>query len=120
MREGWVGENDHEIETEWYGRALSFHRYYWATGTKGDDHDPILQRVGEGEDVPYRDFCRDRAFAGTPDAVIDEIKRWHDAIGFDEVCLIFATAREATDQPTLTRAVTLFAEEVAPTFQPLA
>lgn len=117
MREAWVAESDAAVEAEWYGRALSFHRYYWEAGTKGDDHDPVLQRVGGGEDVPYQEFVRDRAFAGTPDMVIDEIKRWHDAIGFDECCLIFATGREATDQETLTRAATLFANEVMPAFR---
>ena len=117
MREGWVGETDHDVEEEWYGRALSFHRYYWETGTKGDEHDPVLQRVGGGEDVPYREFVRDRAFAGTPDLVRDEIRRWHDAIGFDEVCLIFATAREATTQERFTRATQLFADEVIPAFR---
>ena len=39
------------------------------------------------------------------------------AIDFDEACLIFATAREATDQATLTEAVTLFADEVMPAFR---
>jgi probable F420-dependent oxidoreductase len=117
MREAWVGANDREVEDEWFGRALSFHRYYWETGTRGDIEDPVLQRVGTGQPVTYQEFCHDRAFAGTPQLVIDEIRRWHDAIGFDEVCLIFATGREATDQPTLTRAVTLFAEEVMPAFR---
>lgn len=116
MREAWVGENDAEVEREWYPRALSFHRYYWDAGTKGDDHDPVLQRVAAGEDPPYQEFVRDRAFAGTPDLVIDEIRRWHDAIGFDECCLIFATGREATTQEALTRATTLFANEVFPAF----
>ncbi len=116
MRKAWVGETDAEVETEWYPRALSFHRYYWDAGTKGDHEDPILQRVAAGEDPPYQEFVRNRAFAGTPDLVIDEIRRWHEAIGFDECCLIFATGREATTQAALTRAVTLFAEEVAPAF----
>jgi alkanesulfonate monooxygenase SsuD/methylene tetrahydromethanopterin reductase-like flavin-dependent oxidoreductase (luciferase family) len=116
MREAWVGADDTEVEREWYPRALSFHRYYWEAGTKGDESDPVLQRVAAGEDPPYREFVRDRAFAGTPDVVIDEIRRWHDAIGFDECCLIFATGREATTPEALTRAVTLFADEVAPHF----
>jgi probable F420-dependent oxidoreductase len=117
MREAWVGVDDQAVEDEWYGRALSFHRYYWDAGTRGDDHDPVLQRVGTHQPVSYQEFCRDRAFAGTPDLVIDEIRRWHEAIGFDEVCLIFATGREATDQATLTRAVTMFADEVIPAFR---
>jgi hypothetical protein len=49
--------------------------------------------------------------------VVDEIKRWHDAIGFDEVCLIFATGREATTPEALRRAATLFAQEVMPHFR---
>lgn len=116
MREAWVGADDAEVEREWYPRALSFHRYYWEAGTKGDESDPVLQRVAAGEDPPYREFVRNRAFAGTPEVVIDEIRRWHDAIGFDECCLIFATGREATTPEALTRATTLFAHEVAPHF----
>jgi len=116
MREAWVGEDDASVEREWYGRALSFHRYYWETGTKGDEHDPILQRIGEGEDVPYREFVHNRAFAGTPELVRDEIRRWRDIIGFDEACLIFATAREATDETTYRRATQLFSEAVMPAF----
>ena len=116
MREAWVAQDDAAIEAEWFGRALSFHRYYWETGTRGDQHDPVLQRVGTGQPVSYQEFAHDRAFVGTPDAVIEEIRRWHDAIEFDEACLIFATAREATDQATLTRATALFANEVIPAF----
>lgn len=71
-----MGENDKSaVEREWYGRALRFHRYYWETGTKGDEHDPVLRTFGEGEDIPYREFVHDRAFAGTPDLVHEEIQR---------------------------------------------
>lgn len=116
MREAWVAESDAGVEREWYQRALSFHRYYWEAGTQGDPSDPILQRVAAGETPPYREFVRDRAFAGTPDVVVEEIRRWHAAIGFDEVCLIFATGRESTDPATLSRTVSLFADEVASHF----
>jgi len=117
MREAWVGTSDEAVEREWFGRALSFHQYYWEAGTRGDHEDPVLQRAGEGQPVGYKEFSRDRAFAGTPDVVVPEIERWKAAIDFDEVCLIFATAREATDQATLTEAVTLFADEVMPAFR---
>ena len=116
MREGWVATSDEAVEEEWFRRALSFHRYYWETGTRGDHDDPVLQRVGTGEPVTYQEFVKDRAFAGTPEMVVEEIQRWHDAIGFDEACLIFATAQEAVDPATMTRATGLFAREVMPAF----
>jgi probable F420-dependent oxidoreductase len=116
MRETWVAEDRHGL-SEWLGRALSFHKYYWETGTRGDESDPVLQRVGAGEQVPLEEFARDRAFAGTPDAVIAEIQRWHDAIGFDEVCLIFATGRESASEESLRRTVTTFARDVVPAFR---
>ncbi len=116
MREAWVAESDADVEREWYQRALSFHRHYWEAGTKGDESDPVLQRVAGGEDPPYREFVRDRAFAGTPDVVIAEVERWHEAIGFDEVCLIFATTREPAEPAALNRSVTLLAQEVMPSF----
>ena len=96
--------------------ALSFHRYYWETGTRGDHDDPVLQRVGTGQPVTYQEFVKDRAFAGTPDLVIDEIERWHGAIEFDEACLIFATAQEAPVAPTMMRTTELFGREVMPAF----
>jgi probable F420-dependent oxidoreductase len=116
MREGWVAGSDAAVEEEWFGRALAFHRYYWETGTRGDHDDPVLQRVGNHQPVTYQEFVKDRAFAGTPDLVIDEIRRWHDAIGFDEACLIFATAQEAVDPPTMAKSTGLFAREVMPAF----
>ena len=117
MREAWVASTDAAVEEEWFARALRFHRYYWETGTRGDHDDPVLQRVGTGQAVAYQEFVKDRAFAGTPDLVIDELRRWHDAIGFDEVCLIFATAQEAVDPDTMTRATGMFAREVMPAFR---
>ncbi len=56
------------------------------------------------------------AFAGAPDVAIAEIERRHDAIGFDEACLTFATGCEATTPEALSRAVTLFADEDMPAF----
>ena len=116
MREAWVAPTKAAIEEDWLPRALSFHRYYWETGTKGDEHDPVLQRVGAGENVGLEEFATDRAFAGTPKFVIEEIERWHEAIGFDEVLLIFATGREATTEAKLKGAVETFAKEVMPAF----
>ncbi len=116
MREAWVAADDTAVEEEWFGRALSFHRYYWETGTRGDHDDPVLQRVGTGQPVTYQEFVKDRAFAGTPDLVIDEISRWHEAIEFDEACLIFATAQEAPDAPTMMRTTEMFGREVMPAF----
>jgi alkanesulfonate monooxygenase SsuD/methylene tetrahydromethanopterin reductase-like flavin-dependent oxidoreductase (luciferase family) len=83
---------------------------------QGDDHDSVLQCVAGGEDPLYQEFVRERAFAGTSEMVIDEIRRWHDAIAFDECCLIFATGREATTPEALGRAATIFATEVMPAF----
>lgn len=116
MREAWAAPTAAALEEEWLPRALAFHRYYWETGTRGDEADPVLRRVGAGEDVGLEEFAADRAFAGTPSFVIEEIRRWHDAIGFDEVCLIFATGREAASEEQLRRTVRLFADEVMPAF----
>ncbi len=66
--------------------------------------------------MSYRECVHDRAFAGTPDVVVDEIRRRHDAVGFDECCLVFATGREPTTPELLTGAATLFADAVFPAF----
>lgn len=116
MREAWVSRDRSAIENDWLQRALAFHKYYWETGTRGDESDPVLQRIGNGESVGLEEFATDRAFAGTPEFVIDEIRRWHDAIGFDEVCLIFATGKEMVHEASLRHTVETFAHEVMPAF----
>jgi hypothetical protein len=48
---------------------------------------------------------------------IEEIRRWQGDIGSDECRRIFATGREATTHETVTRAATLFAHQVMPSFE---
>lgn len=122
MREAWVAPTKEAVEREWLDRALGFHKYYWDEGTKGDVHDPVLQRVASGERVGYETFARNRAVAGTPDFVTQEIRRWHDAIGFDEMYLMFLSDQHATagtpDGEGLRQAaIELFAKEVMPAFK---
>jgi probable F420-dependent oxidoreductase len=115
MREAWVAPTRDEAKENWLERAFKFHRYYWETGTKGDAHDPILQRVASGEQVDLETFTHDRAIVGTPESCVAELKRWHDAIGFDEICLLFMVRRDPWQQ--LDDSVELFAREVMPAFQ---
>ncbi|MGE3621696.1 MAG: LLM class flavin-dependent oxidoreductase, partial [Acidimicrobiia bacterium] len=110
MRQAWVAPTLADVDREWLDKVQRFHRYYWETGTRGDDRDPVLRRVGEGERVDLETFVRDRAIAGTPELCAQELRRWHEAIGFDEVCLIFLA--KPVPQPELDRSVRLFAEEV--------
>ena len=116
MREAWVAPTPAAVESEWLDGALAFHRYYWETGTRGDASDPILQRVGAGERVDYETFARDRAIAGTPGFCIEQLQRWHDAIGFDEICMIFLTGQHGGTREQMEAAVKLFAAEVMPEF----
>lgn len=114
MRETWAAASQETVEEQWFGPAREFHKYYWHAGTRGDADDPVLQRVANDEEVDFRDFVRDRAIAGTPDMCIDEIKRWHDAIGFDELAVYFNGPRaEGVWEP----AVEFFAAEVMPAFR---
>ena len=113
MREAWIAPSTAEVERNWMGRALKFHRRYWAAGMRGDRDDPVLQRVASGKDVGYQKFAHDRAIAGTPDECIEAVRRWHEAIDFDERCLILVGPR---DPGTLRRTVDLFADEVMPAF----
>jgi probable F420-dependent oxidoreductase len=114
LREAWVAESDALVEQQWLDRALEFHRYYWEAGTKGDEDDPILQRVAAGERVPYREFANERAIVGTPELCVEQLHRWHDAIDFDEVLLMLGGPREIDP---FCRAMSIFATEVVPAFR---
>ena len=114
MRETWAAPTQEQVEAQWFAHALEFHKYYWHAGTRGDGDDPVLRRVAEGEKVEFPEFVRDRAIAGTPAMCIDEINRWHDAIGFDELALYFNGPRtEGVWEP----AVEFFASEVMSAFR---
>lgn len=115
MREAWTAPTSAEVEGEWLDRALRFHRYYWEQGTKGDEHDPVLRRVGGGERVDYATFAADRSIVGTPEQCVDHLARWHEAIGFDEMVLTFLSGPEPSAE--LDRTVASFATEVIPAFR---
>jgi len=113
MRETWAAPTQEIVEEQWFGPARAFHKYYWHAGTRGDAEDPVLQRVAHDEEVGFREFVRNRAIAGTPEMCIDEINRWHEAIGFDELAVYFNGPRvEGVWEP----AVEFFAKEVMPAF----
>jgi alkanesulfonate monooxygenase SsuD/methylene tetrahydromethanopterin reductase-like flavin-dependent oxidoreductase (luciferase family) len=114
MRETWAAASQEVVEEQWFGPAREFHKYYWHAGTRGDAEDPVLQRVANDEHVDFREFVRDRAIAGTPEMCIEELTRWHDAIGFDELAVYFNGPRvEGVWEP----AVEFFAKEVMPAFR---
>ena len=115
MREAWVAPTRAQAADSWLERAFKFHRYYWETGTKGDAHDPVLQRVAAGENVDLETFVHDRAIVGTPEDCVAELKRWHDAIGFDEITLLFLVRSRPSQE--LDDSVRLFANEVMPAFR---
>lgn len=121
MREAWVAPSAEDIESQWLDRALGFHKHYWDAGTEGDIHDPVLQRVAAGERVGCEEFAHDRAIAGTPEFCISELKRWHDAIGFDEINVMFLTNFHTVEgaqggKGSVREVAKMFAEEVIPEF----
>lgn len=119
MREAWAAPSKAEVEEQWLDRALGFHKHYWDAGTEGDVHDPVLQRVAAGERVDCETFARDRAIVGTPEFCIEELKRWHEAIGFDEINLMFLSNfhnPKSKSRGNARDAIRLFASEVMPAF----
>ncbi|MEY2627298.1 MAG: hypothetical protein RJB08_1057 [Actinomycetota bacterium] len=114
MRETWAAPTQEIVEEQWFAPAREFHKYYWHAGTRGDAEDPVLQRVANDEQVDFREFVHNRAIAGTPDLCIEEIRRWHEAVKFDELALYFNGPRvEGVWEP----AVEFFAKEVMPAFR---
>ncbi len=112
MREAWVAPTKKLVEDNWLEHALKFHRYYWEAGTKGDENDPVLQRVAAGEKVSQEELALDRCIAGTPGFCIEQINRWHDTVGFDELELMFLGGGDSREQGLLEDTVRLFANEV--------
>jgi probable F420-dependent oxidoreductase len=115
MREAWTAPTAADVEAEWLERALAWHRYYWESGTRGDEADPVLQRVGAGERVDYATFAADRSIVGTPDQCVEHLLRWYEAVRFDEITLTFMSGPEPSE--ALERSVAGFATDVMPAFR---
>jgi probable F420-dependent oxidoreductase len=118
MREAWVAPTAAMVERDWLEGALGFHKYYWEAGTRGDEEDPVLQRVAQGERVDYQTFARDRAIAGTPEFCIAELQRWQEEIGFDELMVIFVSGQHGGKSLVpMKDTVRMFADEVMSEFR---
>ncbi len=113
LRQAWTAPTAREVDEQWLDPALAFIRSYWQAGSRGAEGDTILRRVVDGERPPYQEFAHDRAIAGTPDFCVEQLVRWHDKIGFDEVSLLFGGPK---GYASLSAAYTLFAREVIPAF----
>lgn len=113
LRQAWVAPTAREVEEQWLDPALAFIRSYWQAGSRGDESDSMLRRVANGERPHYQEFAQDRAIAGPPDFCVEQLRRWHDEIGFDEVSLLFGGPK---GYDSLFAAYTLFAREVIPAF----
>lgn len=113
MRNAWIASDVATVEDEWLGPMVEFSKTFAAARTGTIHDDTVLERVVAGDDVPLEDFAHGRAIAGTPEMCITELKRWQEAIDFDEISLIFGGSQE---QGRLERAVDQFAAEVMPAF----
>jgi alkanesulfonate monooxygenase SsuD/methylene tetrahydromethanopterin reductase-like flavin-dependent oxidoreductase (luciferase family) len=113
LRNAWVAQTRKEAGEVFIPAMRDWFAYYDRMGTSRPDDSPT-NRVAAGEQVPVEDYRVDRAFCGTPDDVINEIKNFRDTLGVD--CFgIVATGPQ--DTPTLRRMLTLFGKEVIPAFR---
>ena len=76
--------------------------------------DTVIEQLLVDEPFTLEEYVHARAIAGTPEACINEVQRWIDAIAPDEFSLIFGGSE---DQARLSQAVELFAREVMPAFK---
>jgi probable F420-dependent oxidoreductase len=113
MRNAWIADDVDTVKEEWMGRMVDFHKTFSDARAAGDSGDTVLAQLLDGAEVSFEDYVQGRAIAGTPDMCAREIQRWHEAIQFDEISLIFGGSSEPV---RLEQAITQFATEVMPVF----
>jgi probable F420-dependent oxidoreductase len=114
MRMACIAERRSQVEQRWLQQALGTYKHYWDAGARGRDDEGIATKLDAGDTVTFEEFAPDRVIAGSPDDVIAQIERWHEATGCNYMHLGLSGAEEG---PTgMVAAMALFQRHVLPVF----
>jgi alkanesulfonate monooxygenase SsuD/methylene tetrahydromethanopterin reductase-like flavin-dependent oxidoreductase (luciferase family) len=109
MRDAWVAATRQQAEEEYGPEVLAAYKYYWQS-------DSLSFRDNRSEaEFTIDKMAPDRIILGSPEAVVDQLQRWQEAVGAETV--IFRLRQAHSGGPPhdkILRAIRLFGEQVLP------
>lgn len=94
-RYAWVGTDRREIDEEILPRYVDGLMVHWRESAEDDEEKALFARIDAGEEVTPQDIAADRLLWGTPDQVIEQLKRYERETGADHVHMAFGAGMPA-------------------------
>ncbi|GIX46109.1 MAG: hypothetical protein KatS3mg131_0320 [Candidatus Tectimicrobiota bacterium] len=109
MRDAWVATSQEEAERVYGPEVLEAYKYYWRHGALAFRH------VTSERAFTLENLARDRIILGTPEACVQQLHRWHEALGTSYVLLRLRQAHSGgPPHADIMRAIELFGARVIP------
>jgi probable F420-dependent oxidoreductase len=109
MRDAWVARSREEAERIYGPEVMTAYKYYWRNQALA------FQGIDSEEAFTLENLAQDRLILGTPDECVQQIHRWHEALGTNYVLLRLRHAHSGGPPHTeIMRAIELFGSHVLP------
>ncbi len=122
-RYAWIGTDRSRVVDDVLPRYVDGLLDHWRESVDDAAERALFARIDAGEDVSAVEVAQDRLLFGTPDMVIDQVRRFSDLTGCDHVHAAFGaglpgSAERATfgDAAEIAEQIRLFGREVIPAF----
>ena len=123
-RYAWLAADRREVEDVVLPHYVNGLVEHWRESVEEDEERALFARMDAGEDVTAADIARDRLLWGTPDMVIEQVRRYERETACDHVHAAFGAGlpANASSQASLgtfaeiAAMIRLFGAEVIPAF----
>lgn len=109
MRDAWVAQSRDEAERVYGPEVLAAYKYYWRNNAEA------FRTIQSEADFTLDNLARDRLILGTPEACVQQLHRWHEALGTNYVLMRLRHAHSGGPAHTeIMKAIELFGARVVP------
>ncbi|MBT6273962.1 MAG: LLM class flavin-dependent oxidoreductase [Chromatiales bacterium] len=109
MRDGWVANTRREADEVYGPEVMTAYQYYWQNRALA------FQGIESKSAFTLENLAVDRIIMGTPEDCVEQLKRWQQVIGADEVMLRLRHAHSGgPPHARIMNAIELFGREVIP------
>lgn len=122
-RYAWVEADGQKVNDEVLPRYLDGLMAHWRESAEEPEELELFARLDAGEDIPATEIAADRLLWGSPDMVIEQVRRYERETGCDHVHAAFGVGLPADTERSamgefaeLAEMIRLFGAEVIPAF----
>jgi alkanesulfonate monooxygenase SsuD/methylene tetrahydromethanopterin reductase-like flavin-dependent oxidoreductase (luciferase family) len=117
IRDCWVAETRKEVEEVWWPALRAMHLFYknlgfFESGRFNTEWEPWVRTVKD-EEWTFDRVAPNRAIAGTPSQVVEEVKRYQQEVGCDQIVCYFRHPGGPNHEYTM-KCIRMWGEKVIP------